>query len=187
MIDSLSFYEDTLAVVCYHVGHTYQTAEALDRQVFYDTNLVIPYTIFDGTDVVWEMSPSNYVSVFQTHIEVARSTTPHFNLYINSASASPTTGTIDLRIVAADTIPDDVIVAFVSILEDSLLGIDLPGAIYYHVCRSLYQFPLDLAYPDSLDTTITFSHSIPPDKMKTVIFIQDMDTKEVMQTIIRDF
>ncbi len=110
--------------------------------------------------------------------------TPYFNLYINNATASPTTGSINLRIVTADTIPDDEIVAFVSILEDSL-----PGwyGTFYHVCRSLLQFPINLTYPDSLDTTITFSHNILVDKMNTVVFVQDMDTKEVMQAIIEKF
>ena len=117
-----------------------------------------PYVIFDGT--------------------------PYFNLYINDATASPSTGSIDLTIITADTIPEDEIVAYVAILQDSL-----PGAYttFMYLCQELYSFSVELTYPDTLDTIITFSHTIPVNDMKTVVFIQDIDTKEVMQSIISPF
>jgi len=166
------------------VTKNYYLQEAHDREVFYNTGLSVPFVIFDGTEVVWEASPANYDSVYAEYIDAARRKVPYFNLSVDSAVASPTVGRFDLKIVAADTIPDDEILAFVAITEDSLPGNPFT---FMHVVRSLQQFPLDLAYPDSLDTTITFSHNIPPDNMKTVIFIQNMDTKEIMQAIMREF
>lgn len=140
--------------------------------------------IFDGLDVVWEPDPGKYDSLFAAHVEIARTATPYFNLYINNATASPSTGSIDITIVTADTIPDDEIVAYVAILQDSL-----PGAYttFMYICQELYSFPVELTYPDILDTIITFSHAIPVNNMKTVVFIQDIDTKEVMQSIISPF
>lgn len=172
-------------MICYHVHGTFESSFAKERWAFYDTvDVIIPSVVFDGSDVVYEEDRTKYDSVFTAYIEVARTVTPYFNLYINSASASQTVGSIDLRIVTADTLPEDEIVAFVVITEDSLSGVFEP---FCHVCRFGLQFPVTLTYPDTLDTTITFSHNIPPEKLKTVIFIQDMDTKEVMQSIISDF
>lgn len=174
-------------MICYHVDKIYYSSAAEERESFYDTGLDVWYAIFDGTEVVREGSPSNFDSVFTEYIEAARTVTPYFNLYINSAIASQSTGSIDLRIVTADTIPEDDIIAFVGIMEDSLPGVDLYGVDFYHVCRSLFSFPVELTYPDSIDTTITFTHNILTDKMKTVVFIQNLDTKEVMQAIINTF
>ena len=182
LIDSLSYLGDTLAVICYHVHFEYSTPEAEERWAFYDS-VIIPSVVFDGTEKVFVEFPP-FEEIYRDYIDLARGVTPYFNLYISNATASPDTGSINLRIVTADTIPDDEIVAFVSILEDSLPG---SYGTFYHVCRYLYQFPVTLTYPDSFDTTIIFSHNIRVDKMSTVVFIQDMDTKEVLQAIIEKF
>lgn len=174
-------------MVCYHIHKTYEVPEARDRETFYNTGLTVPYVIFDGTAVVWEASPNDYDSVYTLYIEAARSETPYYNLYIDSAFVGPSTGRLNLKIVAADTIPDDEITVYINVLEDSLPDTDLPGVFLYHVCRQQFSFPLEIAYPDTFDTTITFSHSSQSDKMKTVIFVQDIDTKEVMQSIISPF
>ncbi len=182
LIDSLSYLGDTLAVICYHVHLEYSTPEAEERWAFYDS-VIIPSVVFDGTEKVFVAYPP-FEDIYEDYIDLARGVTPYFNLYISNATASPDTGSVNLRIVTADTIPDDEIVAFVSILEDSLPG---SYGTFYHVCRYLYQFPVTLTYPDSFDTTIIFSHNIRVDKMSTVVFIQDMDTKEVLQAIIEKF
>jgi len=182
LIDSLAYFGDTLAVLCYHVHGTYQTVEAGERHLFYGEP-IIPTTVFDGTDQVFVENPP-FTTIFENHIRAALSVTPYFNLYITEATASLDSGRFNLKIVTADTIPDDEIVAFVAITEDSLPGV---YDIFNHACRFLFQFPVDLVYPDSLDTTITFDHRIPVNRMKTIVFIQDMDTKEVMQSIIREF
>lgn len=185
LIDSVwPDYGDTLAVICYHIGSTYQNPPAEEREAFYNTGLSPPYVIFDGTLLSAEPQTSNYDSSYRANIDIARTRVPYFNLDIDSASASQSTGAFDLMIVAADTIPEDEINAFVVILEDSLDG---SYTTFMKVCRSLYEFPLTLAYPDTLDTTITFSHSIEPSKMTVVVFVQDMDTKEVMQSTMSYF
>jgi len=163
---------------------TYNNPAADEREAFYNTGLAPWYVFFDGPDVVWEPDPGKYDSLFAARIEIARTATPYFNLYINNATASPSTGSIDLTIVTADTIPDDEIIAYVAILQDSL-----PGAYttFMYICQELYSFPVELTYPDTFDTIITFSHAIPVQNMKTVVFVQDIDTREVMQSIISPF
>ncbi len=174
-------------MVCYHIHGTYEISEAHDRETFYNTGLAIPYGVFDGTAVVWEASPNNYDSVYTVYVEVARSVTPYYNLYIDSALVGPSTGRLNLKIVAADSIPDDEIAVYMNVLEDSLPDLTTPPIVFYSVCRQQFSFPLEIAYPDTFDTTITFSHSSQSDKMKTVVFIQAIDTKEVMQSIISPF
>lgn len=164
---------------------TYGDSISVMRHEFYGEP-IIPTTVIDGTDSVFIEFPP-FLETYTQHIDFARGFTPYFNLSINAATASLTTGTIDLRIVTADTIPEGEIVAFVTILEDSLPGILEPSYTFDHVLRKMLQFPVDLVYPDSLDTTIVFTHDIPVDRMKTVIFIQDLNSKEVMQAILRPF
>jgi len=177
-------YDDTLVVISYHPHETYQNPVAVAREAFYSTGLTTPFVIFDGTILVWEEFPSKYDSVFRQAIEVARTTTPYFNLYINSATASPSTGNLDFSIITADTIPEGEIIAYVAILQDSL-----PGAYtrFYEVCQELYAFPLELTYPDTLDTVLIFAHTIPVRHLSAVIFVQDTLSKEVMQSIRSPF
>ena len=172
-----------MAVICYHVHQTFMAPEAVERHQFYEEPL-IPTVIFDGTDAVFEPDPSP--DIYEQHIRAAQSVTPYFNLSMD-LTASQTTGSINLKIVTADTIPDDEIIGFITILEDSLRGEIPPFYTFDRICRDMFQFPVDLVYPDSLDTTITFSHSIPTNTMRAVLFIQDLDTKEVMQAIIQKF
>lgn len=174
-------------MVCYHIDGTYEISEARDRETFYNTGLSVPYVIFDGTAVVWEASPNNYDSVYTVYIEAARSKTPYYNLYVDSALVGASTGRLNLKIVATDAIPDDEIAVYINVLEDSLPDLTSPLFVFYSVCRQQFSFPLEIVYPDTFDTTITFSHSSQSDKMKTVVFIQDIDTKEVMQSISSPF
>ncbi len=166
-------------MISYHTNQPYENPKSHQRREFYD-NPLLPTTVFDGTDHVFVESPP-FNEIYEEHIRIAQSKAPYFNLTVE-ASASNSTGSVRVKIVAADTIPEDEMNAFVAILEDSLPGASNHSYTYYRVCRQLFQFPVNLIYPDSLDTTITFSHSIGVDRMRTVVFVQDMDTKEIMQS-----
>lgn len=185
LLDSLSAeLGDTLVVIGYHVHLTYESTAAQERHLFYDEP-IIPTAVFDGTTQVFLEFPP-FTDVYRQVINIARASPPYFNLYISDANASQAVGSFNLRIITADTLPDpdDEIVTFITILEDSLPGF---YGTFNHVCRDQFHFPVNLAYPDSLDTTIVFQHAIPVDKMKTVVFVQNLDTKEVMQAIISPF
>jgi hypothetical protein len=172
-------------VISYHVGQNYQSSAALEREQFYNTGEIIPYVIFDGSILVWEQDPSVYENRYRQVFSVARSVTPLFNTYVLEAHASSTSGSIVFKLVTADTVPEDGIIAHIAILEDSLDG--AYGMIFKRVCRTMYQIPVDLIYPDSLTDTLTFTHNIPIDKMNAVLFVQDMDTKEVLQATTTPF
>jgi hypothetical protein len=140
--------------------------------------------VFDGTDIVFEPNPDAYLTTFNEHILAAKADTPEYNLDL-TALATPFAGELQLKIVTADTIPTATITTYVAICQDSMHGFLLP--FFNYVCQQLPSFPLSLVYPDSLDTTIVFSHSLPIEQMNAVIYIQNMDTKKIMHAITRDF
>ena len=165
-------------MISYHVNWTYQSTAAVEREAYYATGEIVPFVIFDGVLVVWEASPTAYYGRYAQADTVTRAVASLFNISILDATASATTGSMALRIVPSDTLPDDELRVFTAVLEDSL-----PGAYttFMHVCHEMYSFPWQRSYPDSLDTTITFAHSIPVDRMKAVVFVQDINTHEILQ------
>jgi hypothetical protein len=142
-----------------------------------------PTSIFDGTDEVFEPNPDLYFETYSQHIVAAKADTPLYNLEL-TATATTNTGSLQLKIITADTIPDNQILAFVAISQDSVHGLLKE---FNYVCLQLENFAVDLVYPDTLDTTIIFNHAIPVDQMRAVVFIQDMDTKAVLSAIASEF
>lgn len=171
-------------VICYHVSGPYTIPKAQEREDFYNTGYTVPFVVFDGTDAVWEQNPGNYDSVYAEHYQFARTTTPYYNLYIDSAFTQPSQASFNLKIVTADTIPEAEIKAFVAITEDSLQG---AYTTFYRVCRALYEFSVQLTYPDSLVQYFEFNHNIPASKLRAAVFIQNISTKEIMQSISTKF
>jgi hypothetical protein len=172
-----------LAVIAYN--HSFVDPAVIQPRLDYYQSPLYPTSIFDGTDEVFEPNPSLYFDTYSQHIVAAKADTPLFNLELD-ATASANTGNLQLKIVTADTIPDDLVLAFVAICQDSIRGVVIQRDFNY-VCQQLENFPIDLVYPDSLDTTIIFSHAIPVNQMRAVVFIQDMDTKEVLSAIASEF
>lgn len=87
-------------------------------------------------------------------------------------------------IVTTDTIPAGQILAFLAICQDSVRGFLKD---FNYVCEEFYSFPIVLSYPDTLDTAITFSHAMPIDKMRAVVFVQNMGTKEILHSATKQF
>jgi hypothetical protein len=148
------------------------------RRVFYQIlTQDDPTVIFDGTDPVFEPNPSAYITTYTAHISAAKSIAPSFNLNLN-AVASVNTGSLQISILPADTFLHPSCRAFVEICQDSVSGVSKD---FNYVARQIYSFPVNIIYPDSLDTIVNFTHSMPIDKMRGVLFIQDINTKKVLQ------
>jgi hypothetical protein len=151
-------------------------AAAQERHEFYGSGIVEPFVIFNGTNIVIEESPSDYVSSYIQAVEIGRTDPTFFDIEIDSITADSMNGGFFLRIITTFTVPNRDITAYIAVLEDSLHG---AFTTFYSVCDTLYNFPLEIAYPDTFDTTIVFEHSIEPDKLSAVFFIQDMDSLNV--------
>jgi hypothetical protein len=162
-------------IVSYNISYSPVELDTV-RSRYYQIHAT-PTLVFDGSDKVFESNASAYESTFTNHIRAARSVAPIFNLNL-SAQANATTGNLHIKIVAADTVPDDTILAFVAVCQDSVHGFMRD---FHYVCQKLFSFPVYLSYTDSLDTVINFSHSLPVAKMNGVLFVQDMNTKKVLQ------
>lgn len=144
---------------------------------------IYPTVIFDGTDEVFEPDPNAFLTTFDAHITAAKADTPQYNLELN-AVATPTTGDIQVKIVTAGAIPTGQMRAYIAVCQDSVRGFVKD---FNYVIQQFYTFPVDLVYPDSLDTAITFNHALPVEKMRAVVFVQNMDTKKVMHSATKQF
>jgi hypothetical protein len=136
-----------------------------------------PTLVFDGTDMVREENIDAYYSTFLQHFLIAKSTAPLYNLSLNGV-VSTNSGTLHVKVMPADTLYHDSTNAVVVICQDSVQGMLGPQN---WIASQFYTFPVSLFYPDSLDTTITFTHSIPVNKITGVLFMQDLNSKKVLQ------
>ncbi|UCF70465.1 MAG: hypothetical protein JSW49_09755 [candidate division WOR-3 bacterium] len=185
MLDSLSgIYGDSLAIISYHLMFT-DPAVYGPRNSFYSSP-PHPTAFFDGTDEVFELDPNALFTTYTDHYFAAKSDSPTYYVEV-TATATASSGDLQIRIVTADIIPVGEVIAYAAICQDSVHGIIKD---FNYVCRLLYEFPLEMALPDSvldLDTTITFSHALPIDKMRAVVFVQNMSTKKVLHSATTRF
>ena len=170
-------------IIAYNGSFTSPEIDTTRKKLYEPPYMAYPTVVFDGTDVFFEPNQSAYSSSFNQHIMAAKSVTPFFNLSL-IATATVNTGNLQMKIITADTIPSDSILAFIAICEDSVSG---SAKDFNYVVRQLQAFPVALTYPDSLDTIINFTHAIPVDKMTGVLFVQNMNTKKVLQAIKSKF
>jgi hypothetical protein len=145
-----------------------------------------PVLEIDGTYEIHVENPSGYYSAYNDNIQYAKGAAPIFNLYADAYidSTDSTIGNVYLRIVTTDTLPPDSITACIVICQDSVDG---AYKNFNYICKQFYSFPINLVFPDSTDTTITFTHSLLASKLKAVAFAQDVNTKEILQAITTKF
>jgi hypothetical protein len=170
-----------VAIISYN--HTQGNVAAITPRLEFYNRPIYPTVIFDGTDEVFEQNPNAYFTTYVEHIIAAKADTPRYNLEL-TATATANAGNLELKIVTADTIPSGQMIAYVVICEDNI-----PGMLHFfnYVCQELYMFPVNLVYPDSLDTNIVFNHNIPVDQMTAVVFVQDTTSKKVMHAATKHF
>ncbi|MEO0074652.1 MAG: hypothetical protein ABIK31_00885 [candidate division WOR-3 bacterium] len=176
-------YGDSIVIVSYNHSVQPELPQIQERMNYYNI-LAYPTVVFDGTDVVFENNPNAYDTVFNQHYIVAKSIVPSYNLEL-TGSVTVNSGQLHLKIGAADTIRHDSVYAFIAICEDSIRG-DLGGTFNF-VVRQLTTIPINVSYPDSLDTIINFNHNIAPPKMRGVVFLQDRQSKKILQAIKTKF
>jgi hypothetical protein len=140
----------------------------------------------DGTYEIHVENPNGYYSTYNDYIQYAKGAVPICNLYVDAYidSTDSTIGNVYLRIVTTDTLPTDSLAACIVICQDSVDGV---YKNFNYVCKQFYSFPIDLVFPDSTDTTITFTHNLLAGKLRAVAFAQDINTKEILQAITAKF
>lgn len=172
-----------MVVISYNHGFDIPANEP--RRAFYN-NPIYPTVVFDGTDVVFEPNPDAYDSVFAGHIRFAKSSAPAYNLML-SGSVTQSNAIVNIKITPVDTIHHESTYAFLAVCEDSLRGILSSSFFYNYVIQQLYSFPISLFLTDSLDTTITFTHTIAPVNLRTVLFVQQLSSQKILQAVEKRF
>ncbi len=194
-LDSLSReYEDSLAVIAYHrriTGDTLSPEYVSTREALYGIT-TSPSTVFDGISgiVQTEDSSQNY-PIFKGWIIQRRNVSPNLRLSmeINVVSSSVN---LELHIVSIDSIEDGEYRLFLVLYEDDVYFAQAgaPESTFHYVVRKMIPdeqgIHVDLYYPDSLVKEIDFNlqSNWDQDKCGIVAFIQNLETKEVLQAIV---
>ncbi len=193
-LDSLSEeYGDSLAVIAYHrqvTGDTLSPTYVAVRESLYQIDLS-PTVVFDGTHSVQTEDPKQDYAIYKGWIESERQQEPRIELNLEvGLIGSAMNTTID--IIPIDSIPDGEFRLFVVIYEDSV-HFHQAGAtdsIYNFVMRAMapdeYGVPIQFAGSDTISRE--FNINIKPfwnhEKLGVVAFVQNMDNKEILQTVV---
>lgn len=193
-LDSLSEeYGDSIAVIAHHrriLGDTLSPPYVAVRESLYQID-VSPIVVFDGVHVVQTEDPSQNYSTYQNYIIERKTVAPKLRLYLETTVISSSVN-LKLHIVAIDSIEDGDYSLFFTVYEDSVYFAQsgAPESTFSYVMRKMipdaYGAPITIAYPDSFieevdfDLEPTWHH----EKIGVVAFIQDMETKEVLQAVV---
>lgn len=193
-LDSLSEeYKDSLAVISYHrrlLGDTLSPAYVAVRESLYQID-VSPTVVFDGVHVVQTEDPSQNYSTYQGYIIERKTVAPNLRLYLETTLISSSVN-LKLHIVAIDSIENGDYHLFFAVYEDRVYFAQsgAPESTFSYVMRKMvpdaYGAPITVAYPDSFveevdfDIEATWNH----EKLGVVAFLQDMETKEVLQAVV---
>lgn len=194
-LDSLSReYEDSLAVIAYHrrvAGDTISPEYVSSREALYGITSS-PATVFDGiSGVVQTEDPEQNYSVFKGWIINNRNIAPKLRLHLEKNLVASSVN-LKLHIVSVDSIESNEYRVFFVLYEDSVYFAQsgAPDSTFYYVVRKMIPdeqgILTDLFYPDSLVKEVDFNlqSNWNIEKLGIVAFVQDMDTKEVLQAIV---
>lgn len=194
-LDSLSReYEDSLAVIAYHRrvgGDTISPEYVSSREALYGITSS-PATVFDGiSGIVQTENPEQNYSVFKGWIINNRNIAPKLRLHLEKNLVLDSVN-LKLHIVSVDSIESSEYRVFFVLYEDSVYfaQIGAPDSTFYYVARKMIPdeqgILTDLFYPDSLVKEVDFNlqSNWNIEKLGIVAFVQNMDTKEVLQAIV---
>lgn len=188
VLDSLKSerYPDSLALIFYHwrsEHDTFSPPEINNRGEWYGCDIDEFVGFFDGTFRVQEENPDKFAERFIEAIEFQKGEIPPLDISIDF-SIEKENGQIKVTLFATDTLPSGDNRLFITITEDSL--VDDFGNIINYVTRAVLPdwqgLPIKVAYAESLETTFTFINHWKSDNLTIIGFIQNMETRHILQT-----
>jgi len=166
-----NIYHDSLALIAYNSDFTDSVFENMRKKLYEPFSE--PQFIVDGTKITTD----SIMSIYTSSIDAARSYIPSFNLTLD-AQGTATDGSVTIKILNVDSsLVMDSIFTIIAVCQDSVEGILKHG--FNYVCRSLFSFPISVPYADSTDTTLTFTHAYPLEKLHAVAFIQNLKQSSI--------
>ncbi len=178
-----------VAVVQYHTGDDYENP-ASNTRIEYYTIASYPTAIFDGLERNTEGSHtqslySSYLPIYNQRKEIKTA----FNVEIVSDSTVNDRYYFNVQIEKTAPISYENLV-LQTVLTRSNIMVDWQGQdhlnfVEFQMIPNANGTPVDLMEVDTLDTHLNFylSHLLPIEDFELVAFIQNMDTKEILQGI----
>jgi len=180
-------------VIAYHYGSndTLSPEYVSDRESFYGVTSH-PATVFDGTSgIIWAEHPEENYSLFESYIIKERNIAPKLRLHMEKNLVSSILN-LKLHIVSIDSIENGNYRLFFVLYEDSVYFIQsgASDSIFYFVVREMnlngQGVSVDLFYPDSIvkEDDFYIQDHWNTEKLGIVAFVQDIETKQVLQAIV---
>jgi hypothetical protein len=194
-LDSLfNEYNDSLAVIAYHrrvAGDTLSPVYVAVRESIYSIT-TSPIVVFDGVHAVQTQDTSENYLTFKNWIIHERNIAPSLRIGLETNIVSSSVN-CNISLITVDSIEPGDYRLFIVLYEDSVYFPQAGAAesTFHYVIRKMlpdeYGIPCDIGYPDSLHKEVTFSLQTQWDlqKLGIVAFVQEMETKEVLQAVLK--
>lgn len=193
-LDSLSKeFRDSLAVVAYHrrlLGDTLSPSYVGVRESLYSIQ-TSPIVVFDGTTIVQTEKPEDNYPAYKNCILSERTKKTNLRLNLEN-TVEGNLISLKIFVVPIDSIEASEYRLYIILTEDSVYfkQTGAPDSIFHFVMRKMIPdekgIKITPVFPDSIIEELNFM--LQPgwniDKCGIVAFVQDMITKEVIQTII---
>jgi hypothetical protein len=173
-----------------------QTGGGLERGRWYNLGMTRPAAMFDG-----ELGPQvteldSFYPRYRDMIDGARSVPAKLEIRLDTAVTRADSAQVTLGVVvtptdsAVDTMGNLRLVAVV--YEDSVPYVNFAGDTLYarlvarRVLADTWGIPLHLTFGQDFDTTLrTPAAGWRPDRLGAAVFVQDVGTRAVMQSVVR--
>ncbi|MCX7994157.1 MAG: Omp28-related outer membrane protein [candidate division WOR-3 bacterium] len=194
-LDSLlKEYGDSLAVIAYHrraLGDTLSPPYVAVRESLYNIQ-TSPIVVFDGLQKIQTEKPEDNYPVYKNCIISERNRKTKLRLNLESTLKGDVVS-LKVNIVVIDSIKDSEHRLFIVLVEDSVFfkQVGAPDSIFYFVMRKMIPdakgITVNLVYPDSLieERNCLIQSNWNVNKLGVVAFVQDMETKEVIQAVVK--
>lgn len=174
-------FKDSIVVVAYHrrlLGDTLSPEDVEERRSFYYEEGGEPVVFFNGNGPIRTEEPSLNYSIYKQEIQKERS--KKLKILLNLEKINDT---IKVNLFACDTLLSRDLRLLGLITFDSIFfkQIGARESVYHNVYRGfILNQKVDLNYGDSL--VIPLYLPKPKDKTKFVVFLQDFNNKEILNS-----
>ena len=171
---------NTTAVIAWHNGDEFELPEGMVRASWYDIP-GYPTIWFDGWQSVIAGGYPDYVPVYEERIGIPS----NFNIEMEITNTDATEYNVDATVQVFQGVNTENLAYFVVLTETDL---ESPGSEDQNfVARNVYPDAIGLSVDFSVQTTQTFNTVITLEdeyvfeNCEVIVFIQNMDTKEIYQ------